>query len=149
MKYISLLFIVILFGCNHSGDLKYPRVVKNGCGKYAVIIKETKTSDGVLYSSFIGVQNRNGWIISGWTVGGQESLYDKIIREKTEAIWNAGDTQYNYLLGYEMQFADSISAQLAANSYVHRQNLEKSFRDSISGAKIAYEDSIKKCHTYK
>jgi hypothetical protein len=145
MKY---LFVLILFvGC--KGHVrKLPAVVKNGCGKYAVLIKDIhKDGNGEIdRSEFLGIRGKSDFFFS---IGQSEPYYDSLIRVTRSSIWDSGDTVYDYPVGYEKQFDDSLSALKAVNGYLNRVNKEKAFMDSISVIKKAHDDSIKLCHTYK
>lgn len=136
--------------------IAFPRIVKNGCGKYAVqtkmsISRTHSFSDDPIPSKtdttyhYIGIRHPD-WNI--WDVGGAPPLKTPIgfspsYDIETLKIANrlnvfSGDTTYVEEIGGELMFDKEQDAYNAMMSYTHKQILVQMFNDSIDN-----------CHNYK
>jgi hypothetical protein len=163
MKYYLLAFILIL-GCSEKQTkIAFPRIVKNGCGRYAVqttsSIKKENFADGsytidTVYQ-YEGMKERDwfrgiNYISSDTSVSisllkalGLSGYTDppptiSQLKDRHYAEVFSGDTIYDAGIGFELQFEKREDAQAVMQSYINKQNLV-----------IRYDDSIDNCHNYK
>lgn len=132
----------------------FPRVVQNGCGGYAVQIRESPEHSGPGAYYFIGVRPKSlinkcahtGFLRSSGgyvTLGDEYCIVDTLgievlKQQRHDSAWShIADTMYTYKSPYELIFKTRESATAAMNSYLRRLEYETSFSDSIA-----------KCHTY-
>lgn len=152
MKYPLLLSILFFVSCNFIST-KYPRVVKNGCGTYAVQMSNQGNYIGVIvYRPHYECYGDTMYASNGLTISGggftflslSDCGYDttniEIVKvKKHQKIWaDIKDTSYQYRLGTELQFKTEVEATAAMNSYLRRTDEYNKFADSIT-----------LCHTYK
>lgn len=155
-----LLPLLFLASCNIFST-KYPRVVKNGCGTFAVQMSEDEKSGAVRYLGVItyrphyecydtGNLQLGGRLVQTTTIsvsgfyvigdcGYDTTNVDVIRSRKRAAIWgDIKDTSYAYVIGHELQFKTEAQAAASMNSYLRRTREYNAFADSVT-----------LCHTYK
>jgi hypothetical protein len=140
MKYLHLFLVALaLVSCTTTPSTtpavpNFPRVVKNGCGRYSIQMDLFVTNKDTLFN-YIGLKSKQPMrgivIFGGWDSPKEDTI--KILKDKKHnQIWAAlGDTIFEARTPYELQFQDSTTPVKVLAYYRQRVDLEKVFTDSI------------------
>ncbi len=150
MKYLLAVVIISFLGCSTVKNNSFPRIVSNGCGTFAIQIRQNIDNKDTVYS-YLGVKQNTivnhcgviwgGLLISGTGYSCSEDTISVryIINAHHAKVWSdIKDTIYDAGISHELVFKIQQQAFSVLNSYMNRINSDKSFSDSVTA-----------CHTYK